>query len=490
MIINAPLLIYSLGLLISLYCFENELQLSYTLWYLSLLSSILKVLCWIPIAATLVIAFWDGLCHRNNSTSHLYDSDGNKVESNSNININSNSYSNSNINSINHLPFLPDKDYCTKEEYNLIQNEIKIKNEIKIETKRPSKTQQGPDTITLPSSRASWALVTGASQGIGRSICISLARRNIPLIMVARNGTKLNALAKEIRDNYGVTAIPIQCDLSNLKSIDALLETLEASTPNQTRLMDGIDILINNAGLGHSSLFFQNDNNNNNDNNNMDSIETMVQLNILGTTKLTQAIGQSMKNNSHRKKQGGRIVFVSSIMGAFPGVPGSAVYAATKAYQRSLCASLGRELELELKLKLKSNSSEQELSRHISVTCVLPGGVSNTGFASASQMTESAIFHLLPGWGLALKPEPVAEAIVRAAISGTQREVTIGWIYNLYAILLVHVIPKRLQVILAGIFCGDKRYFEFQFIGGRILSKILINSNATSDNEHDRQKND
>ncbi len=410
-------------------------------------------MCWIPIAATLVIVLWDGLSLRNNSTSHLYDSDGNKIETNS----------------IHHLEFLPDKDYCTKEEYNSIQKDI--------ETKRLSKTQQEPDTIRLPASKASRALVTGASQGIGRSICISLARRKIPLIMVARNGTKLNALAKEIRDNYGVTATPIQCDLSNSESIDALLETLQTSTPNQKRLMDDIDILVNNAGLGHSSLFFQNDNTTTNTkttNNNMDSIETMIQLNILGTTKLTQAIGQSMKNNSHRKKQGGRIVFVSSIMGAFPGVPGSAVYAATKAYQRSLCASLRHELE--------SNSSE----RHVSVICVLPGGVSNTGFASASQMTESAIFHLLPGWGLALKPQPVAEAIVRAAISGTQREVYIGWIYNLYAILLVHVIPKRLQVILAGIFCGDKKSFEFQFMGG-ILSKILMPNRNAHD---DKQKND
>ena len=190
-----------------------------------------------------------------------------------------------------------------------------------------------------------------------------------------------------------------------------------------------IDILINNAGLGESCDFVDNVSN--------DNTEQMIHVNVIGTTKLTQKFGSAMKNR-HRHHPtgtthsgGGRIVVISSIMGAVPGIGTSAIYAATKSYQRSFCCSLGRELE----------------SHGIGVTCVMPGAVDDTGFREVANMADSTVFHL-PLPGLALTPEHVAETTVKAMIAG-RHEVFVGWMYVLKGQILCHLLPERLTALIA-----------------------------------------
>ena len=207
-------------------------------------------------------------------------------------------------------------------------------------------------------------------------------------------------------------------------------------------------------------------------------MESMIHLNVLGTTRLTQAIGKAMNDrmcvaanttntnasasasNNHNPRGGGRIAFVSSIMGVLPGVPGSAVYAATKAYQRSLCVSMGRELE--------SSSAGR-----ISVVCVLPGAVTDTGFARAANMTESAVFHLFPGlsrFGLVLTPQHVAEVTVIETIAGAKREVMVGWMYFLKGAILCKLFPDRATTLLGEVVTGHVSVFE----SWGILSQFLL----------------
>jgi short-subunit dehydrogenase len=443
---------------------------------------ILRICGWVPIVVTLLVLLWD-LPRRWNlrrPQSRLYDSDGNPVRRRGNGN--------------NTRFFLPDRDHCHKEDYERVYRSLSITAAAAAAATAATAAAAAASTTTAASTaasttttseRASWALVTGASKGIGRAIAISLARRNIPLVLVARNLPKLEGLVREIRECYGITAIPLKCDLSKSESIDALLETLrETSTPtsrptptptvsdeasdepsyddntdNNNKLIDGIDILINNAGLGDSCCFFE-DGIENSSSNNINQMESMIRLNVLGATRLTQAIGNAMNDrvaktasnkgrhchpNLHPK--GGRIAFVSSIMGALPGVPGQAVYAATKAYQRSLCTSLGRELEA---------SSDGR----ITVLCVLPGAVTHTGFAGTAHMTESAVFHLLPGCGLVLTPQQVAEATVIEAISGVKREVFVGWMYFLKGAILSKLVPDRATTLLAELVTKHVSVFE------------------------------
>lgn len=107
-------------------------------------------------------------------------------------------------------------------------------------------------------------------------------------------------------------------------------------------------------------------------------IENMIHLNIGSVTALSRLYGRDMKNQ-HR----GRIMFVSSMTGAVPGGPGVAAYAATKAYEKSLSLSMGRELE-----------------RHgVGVTCLMPGAVKGTSFAKASRW-EDALCWKIPFYGM------------------------------------------------------------------------------------------
>ena len=460
MSINIPICFFSTGFLLALYSLENAnananadintnaewtTRTSTVAWTLKLTLAfawIAKILCWIPILVTIGVI----LCDQGNRRNYpLYDSDGTILTPNSKK----------------HLSFLPDKEHCSKEKY-----ESKLK-KINIETNRRSTSMSTSQVgVTLvPHANASWALVTGSSQGIGRAICVSLARRNISMVIVARNLTKLNALADELIKNYSVMVIPMRCDLSQPTDIDDLIQNLRTMTRSNSNtgdedaetILDKIDILINNAGLGNSCDFFDTE---------TDVMEQsthkLVSLNILAVTKLTQIIGNHMKHNG-RRATGARIVFVSSFMGFMPGVPGSAVYAATKAYQRSLCASLGNELA----------ENQNTNTRKVKVVCVLPGAVAQTGFAKASRMTESAIFHLLPGWGLTLTPHQVAEATVKATISGTRREVHIGWFYILGA-TLVQMLPATLIVTMAGLTTGHKKAFQFESTIGKILSNAIL----------------
>jgi len=135
---------------------------------------------------------------------------------------------------------------------------------------------------------------------------------------------------------------------------------------------------------------------------------------------------------SHHQQEGGggggRIVLMSSLTGAMPGIPTAAIYAATKAYQKSLASSIGRELE----------------GYGISVTCVMPGAVSETGFQSNANMQTSTIFKFPFG---IVTPQHVAECTVRAMIVGRQ-EVFVGWMNIIMGRWMTTLLPPRLLMLI------------------------------------------
>ena len=151
-----------------------------------------------------------------------------------------------------------------------------------------------------------YALVTGASTGIGRALAVELARYRIPLILVARDVVKLSEVAREIEKYYGIPCRVLGADLGRG---DAARRIHEATAAAGLK----VDILINNAGVcSHGNFVDTADDE--------DYVATTMQVNINSATELCRLYGKDMK-----ERRRGRIMFVSSMSGALPGCPSVAV---------------------------------------------------------------------------------------------------------------------------------------------------------------------
>lgn len=165
-----------------------------------------------------------------------------------------------------------------------------------------------------------WAVVTGASEGIGRELARLLAENGLNIVLCARREKELQDLANELSASYGITCRIVAVDLSQPEANQVLL--------NETKDLD-VGLLIPAAGFGSSGLFVDGD---------PSQEEKMILLNCLSVMYQCHAFA---KRFSARGKGG--IVLISSVL-AFMGTPRSANYAATKAYIQSLAEALREEL--------------------------------------------------------------------------------------------------------------------------------------------------
>lgn len=174
--------------------------------------------------------------------------------------------------------------------------------------------------------RGSWALVTGASDGIGKEFALALADKGYNVILVSRTESKLAALASEISSKYGskVATKTLAMDF-------ALNNDMDYS--RLKKLVEGLDIsiLINNVGLSHSIP--------------VPFVETpqkemtdIVTINCLATLRVTQLVAPGMVS---RKR--GLILSMASFGGAFP-TPLLATYSGSKAFLQQWSTALGSEL--------------------------------------------------------------------------------------------------------------------------------------------------
>jgi uncharacterized protein len=167
------------------------------------------------------------------------------------------------------------------------------------------------------------ALITGASAGIGREFARQLASRAKSLVLIARREQRLNELRDELKQQYPNLMISVhESDLANLVQLNDFLASLEREAID-------VDLLINNAGLGDSGAFATSDPIRN---------EQMTVVNVVALTALARHLLPQMIVRRH-----GGILNVSSSAGFLP-IPGSAVYAATKAYVISFSEALRAEL--------------------------------------------------------------------------------------------------------------------------------------------------
>jgi short-subunit dehydrogenase len=168
-----------------------------------------------------------------------------------------------------------------------------------------------------------YALVTGASRGLGRCFARTLAARKQNLVLVARSGEKLEALARELRTAHGIQVESIPFDLARNGAGQHLADEL-------TRRGLEIELLVNNAGFGDQGRFLQL------------SLERQLQAINLQNATVVELTHRLLPAMIERKQSG--IITVSSMAG-FQPIPFASVYSATKAFLTTFSLALEAELK-------------------------------------------------------------------------------------------------------------------------------------------------
>jgi short-subunit dehydrogenase len=226
---------------------------------------------------------------------------------------------------------------------------------------------QSPNVSTADGG--DFALITGASSGIGACFVHALAARGRNLVLVARSRDKLEALAGEIRGKHAIRIEVVALDLT----VDGAPRSLAATL--QERAVS-VDLLVNNAGFGAQGEFWKLP---------LDRQTQMLGLNIVALTELTHLMLPAMI----ARRRGG-IINVSSTAG-FQPVPYTSVYGATKAYVTSFSMAIAVEAQ----------------AYGIKVLALCPGGTA-TNFFAASQWAKRDFV------GGLQSPEEVVEVGLRA----------------------------------------------------------------------------
>jgi uncharacterized protein len=223
-----------------------------------------------------------------------------------------------------------------------------------------------------------FAIVTGASSGIGLELAKLCARNGFDLLIAADEPEIFNA-ADALRQ-LGATVQAVETDLSTEEGVDELVGAAHGRQ---------VDALLANAGHGLGKGFLDQD---------WDDLRHVIDTNVTGTTYLVHEIGRQM-----RERKSGRILFTGSIAGFMPGTF-QAVYNATKAFVDSFSFALRAELK----------------DSGVTVTCLMPGAT-ETDFFERAEMTDTKI-------GQSKKDDPadVAKVGFDAMMNG-DGDVVSGW---------------------------------------------------------------
>jgi short-subunit dehydrogenase len=251
----------------------------------------------------------------------------------------------------------------------------------------------------------STALVTGASSGIGEAIARRLAERGHGVTLVARREDRLRTLAAELTDAHGIRAEAIGADLGERAGRDQLAERVAA-------LGLDVEILVNNAGFGGSGSVHRSD---------PGRLAQMVALNCEALVELQARFTAAMVERGR-----GAVINVASTA-AFQPIPGTATYAATKAFVLSLSEATSSELG----------------KRDVTVTAVCPGPV-KTEFAEAAGL--GAANEKLPGF-IWTDVQDVAQQAVEGAEKG--HRVVVPGVMNRAGALLGQHTPRSVVLPLA-----------------------------------------
>jgi uncharacterized protein len=256
-----------------------------------------------------------------------------------------------------------------------------------------------------PPSESATALVTGASAGIGEATARELATRGHGVTLVARREERLRALADELSRTHGVRAEAIAADLGDEAARERLASQIEG-------LGLQVEVLVNNAGFGTAETVRNVD---------RERLIAMLRLNCEALLDLQARYLPAMIARGR-----GAVINIASTA-AFQPIPGTATYAATKAFVLSLSEAVHEELK----------------GTGVSLTAVCPGPV-RTEFTHVAGIEQAE--DQLPGlfW---MSSEAVAKAAVDAADQG-KRAVVPGLINRATALTGQHT-PRKLILPIA-----------------------------------------
>lgn len=244
------------------------------------------------------------------------------------------------------------------------------------------------------------ALVTGASEGLGKSFAFELAKRNLDLVLVALPLTGLADLANFIRINYNVNVTVFEKDLTQTESLTSIFETLADQKQK-------VDMLINNVGLGNWSWFADKS---------IGFYKTQIDLNITSTVLLSRLFLDQIN-----LQEQSYILNVGSLGGKFI-VPKKQVYGATK----SFISYFTKCLQLE------------QAGSKVKISLLCPGGIN-------TKPELLVLNHSLKGISKAtiLEPDTVAEIAVAGLLKG-KKEIIPGLLNRVLAVLNL-ILPSFLQ---------------------------------------------
>jgi uncharacterized protein len=242
----------------------------------------------------------------------------------------------------------------------------------------------------------SYAVITGATEGIGYELAKLFAGDGYNLVIVARSERDLLQRSQEFSQQYGVQVIPVAKDLMQPAAPFELYN--EVKSRNVT-----VDVLVNNAGQGWYGLFVEQD---------IHRLLDIIQLNVSSVTVLTHLFLKDMVARNE-----GKILQLASIASQLPG-PWQAVYHATKAYVLSFTEALISELK----------------DSAVTLTALQPGAT-DTDFFHKADMQESKILDS----GLS-DPAKVAKDGYEALMSGDDK--IISGFKNKMMVGISNVIPE------------------------------------------------
>ena len=243
-----------------------------------------------------------------------------------------------------------------------------------------------------------FALITGASRGLGMAFARALAERHCNLVLVARSAEPLHALANELRRSTSVSVIAIQVDLSFPGAVQILTEQLSKDEIP-------IALLVNNAGFGLRGEFRGL------------SIRQQLEMLRLNNQAIVELTYSLLPRMLERRQKG--IINISSTAG-FQPIPFASVYSATKAFLTAFSLALEQELR----------------SAGVAVVTVCPGRLYKNGNDASEQRA--------PGkWaGIYQSPDEVAEDALEVLADGGG--LTVPGVLNKFSVFAQRLIPRSL----------------------------------------------
>lgn len=251
--------------------------------------------------------------------------------------------------------------------------------------------------------RGKWAIVTGASGGIGLEFCRDLASRGCNIVMAAIEDEVLIEKAARIKEEYSVETLPLSIDLTDREAVARILAFME------TRKIEPY-ILINNAGIFSFAPITEHSGK---------KIERFIDLHVGATTQLCREIGERMKLNG-----AGRILNMSS-MSCWMPMPGIAMYSATKAYIRVFTRAFHYEMK----------------EYGVTATVACPGGIATDLFGLPKKLQKLAV-----RLGVLARPERFAHRAINRMLKG--RKQYINGLLNRISIFFVSILPTGVRMMV------------------------------------------